>query len=478
MKTCITVEDGARDKRLDMEKADRMSVLFSGTSLVTSRNEGPPANLQQTPDGGCLCYVLRTGFSSSQGSFMQLIEYSTHKLSDGSKETGYALLFLLMFALVAAGYVFQKGMEKGDRTTHELLIKCVIIITATVPKQLPMQMAMAVNTALMGLMKNGVFCTEPFRVPTAGKISHCLFDKTGTITTDQLVPVGVVNMGASNSGEADQLQEGAAVRIEGLKARAELNGKNATVTGHTKEGRVSIELSDGSSLALKPSNCVALAHALCDVAHASIEVAMVLSSCHSMVDVDGVGLVGDPIEMAALRGIGWRYNGSEESCKPGNWEPTEKTLKELEDTLAKMKPDDKKRDDVTTKIASANERIEKSKERAKNCTVSNIQIVQRHHFESGLQRMSVVAKATSKKVDYDGFFCLVKGSPEAIGALLAADAKPEWYDGTYQKMAQEGMRVLALAIRRCPEIKSPKAEELKKTQLGRERTEICWFHCI
>ena len=68
-------------------------------------------------------------------------------------------------------------MEKGDRTTHELLLKAVIIVTSVVPRQLPVQMAMAVNTALMALVKNGILCTEPYRVPHAGKITHCLFDK-------------------------------------------------------------------------------------------------------------------------------------------------------------------------------------------------------------------------------------------------------------------------------------------------------------
>lgn len=60
---------------------------------------------------------------------------------------------LLAFALASAGNVLVKGLEKKDRTTHELLLKCVIIITSVVPRQLPVQMAMAVNTALMSLMK-------------------------------------------------------------------------------------------------------------------------------------------------------------------------------------------------------------------------------------------------------------------------------------------------------------------------------------
>ena len=62
-------------------------------------------------------------------------------------------MILFVFALVAAGYVLKKGLEKGDRTTHELVVKCIIILTSVVPQQLPVQMAMAVNTALMALNK-------------------------------------------------------------------------------------------------------------------------------------------------------------------------------------------------------------------------------------------------------------------------------------------------------------------------------------
>ena len=109
---------------------------------------------------------------------MMMIEFSQQKVSDDSRDTFFALLILLVFALAASGFVFKRGLEKGDRTTHELLLKCVIIVTSVVPRQLPMQTALAVNTALMALMRVGVMCTEPFRVPTAGKIDSILFDKT------------------------------------------------------------------------------------------------------------------------------------------------------------------------------------------------------------------------------------------------------------------------------------------------------------
>jgi len=80
-----------------------------------------------------------------------------------------ALLILFLFALIASGYVLKEGLRKKEKTTHEILLKCVIIITSVVPRQFPMQMAMAVNMALMSLIKNGIFCTEPYRVPFAGK---------------------------------------------------------------------------------------------------------------------------------------------------------------------------------------------------------------------------------------------------------------------------------------------------------------------
>ncbi len=196
-----------------------------------------------------------------------MIEFSQQSVHGDVRETGIALLILLVFALASAAYVMKVGLEKKEKTTHELLLKCVMIITSVIPQQFPMQMAVAVNVALMALMKVnistwtiqfmqpaayclqvGIMCIEPFRVPLAGKVAHCLFDKTGTLTTDQLVPYGVVN--ASSEATPPPV-----VPISGSAAAATL----------------------------------------------------VLAACHSIVSVASPGggestLAGDPIELAALQG--------------------------------------------------------------------------------------------------------------------------------------------------------------------------------
>lgn len=219
-------DDAKQDKaseKLDMNGMHRVHTLFSGTSIITIRSVDGDARSDENaasqlgevvvnkrepriphpPDSGALAYVLRTGFSSSQGALLQMIEFSQQSVTGDSAEIGFALLLLFAFAIAASAYVLKEGLRKKEKTTHEILLKCVIIITSVVPKELPMQMAMAVNMAMMTLTKAGIFCTEPHRVPLAGKISHCLFDKTGTLTTDQLVPVGIIHPMSDSTSDLD-----------------------------------------------------------------------------------------------------------------------------------------------------------------------------------------------------------------------------------------------------------------------------------
>ena len=412
-----TDQANADEATLDVNGQDRVHALFAGTSVVASSAGEAAAvpGVPPTPDGGCLCYVVRCGFSSSQGELMQMIEFSQSQVSDDSRETLWALLLLLCFALAASAYVFKKGLDKGDRTTHELLLRCVIIITSVVPRQLPMQTALAVNTALMALIKAGVYCTEPYRVPFAGKIDAVLFDKTGTLTTDKLVPVSVINPARANSHA------------------------NPATGGPAEQ----------------------------PVGEAQAELAVVLAGCHSLVQVEGVPeLLGDPIETAALGGIAWRYDHATQTARPGDTAATERAIVALQLKLEPPPPPAdaptgltgqplppppplgaQERERTAAELAEAKARLAAAQAKAAACGAASVRILHRHHFSSELQRMSAVVEVTPKGGGAAECRCLVKGSPEAVLLLLAPGAAPEWYMAVYRELAERGMRVLALAYK-------------------------------
>lgn len=282
------------------------------------------------------------------------------------KEVLALLTLLLCFALMSSGYVLHKGLKEGKRSQYELVLRCVLILTSVVPPELPMQTAVAVNTALFALFKASVFCTEPFRIPYAGKVEFALFDKTGTLTTDQLVAVGT--------------WDGSSKKFEKVIPMKETN-KDACV---------------------------------------------VLGACQALVKLSDK-VVGDPIEMAAIHSIGWEYNPTTAKVSPG----------------------------------------------AKSVCCSegelHVQILFRHHFSSRLQRMSVLACIRERNGSSESL-ALVKGSPEAIKKLLAT--VPVGYDSTYRALAEDGMRVLALAKRTLNGQEAEMAHAAARTGKGPAREDV------
>ncbi|KAJ7853494.1 hypothetical protein B0H14DRAFT_2758132 [Mycena olivaceomarginata] len=182
-------------ENLDVDGAHKNAVLFSGTKVLQASaitQNGIPAPLK-TPDGGCLGVVLRTGFGTAQGQLVRTMIFSTERISANNLESFLFIGFLLIFAIAASWYVWTKGIER-DLKKSKLLLDCVLIITSVVPPELPMELSLAVNASLVALSKFAIFCTEPFRIPFAGRVDVCCFDKTGTITAENLVLEGVVGV--------------------------------------------------------------------------------------------------------------------------------------------------------------------------------------------------------------------------------------------------------------------------------------------
>ena len=97
---------------LDINGTDRNSILFGGTKVLqaSATSETPIKEEKETPDGGCVAIVLKTGFGTSQGQLVRTMIFSTERVTANNLESFLFIGFLLIFAIAASAYVWIKGM--------------------------------------------------------------------------------------------------------------------------------------------------------------------------------------------------------------------------------------------------------------------------------------------------------------------------------------------------------------------------------
>ncbi|CAB1107624.1 unnamed protein product [Ectocarpus sp. CCAP 1310/34] len=163
------------------------------------------------------------------GDLRRTIDFGNHGVRQESKDAGFLLAFLLTFAALSSAHVVREGLKSQAVSGFRLLVQ----------------------------------------------VDVCLFDKTGTITSDKL-------------------------RAETLVTPQSLRPNSPPVAvslGHSAR-------SGGTAAGLERPGLAAEA---------------VVGGCHSLMDVDGV-LHGDPLEASALEGIRWKWDALSHTARPDDGE--------------------------------------------------------------------------------------------------------------------------------------------------------------
>eukprot|EP00010_Vexillifera_abyssalis_P006907 CAMPEP_0201549528 /NCGR_PEP_ID=MMETSP0173_2-20130828/5990_1 /ASSEMBLY_ACC=CAM_ASM_000268 /TAXON_ID=218659 /ORGANISM="Vexillifera sp., Strain DIVA3 564/2" /LENGTH=717 /DNA_ID=CAMNT_0047959223 /DNA_START=1 /DNA_END=2151 /DNA_ORIENTATION=+ len=150
------------------------------------------------------------------------------------------------------------GLAMG-RSYYKLFLEASLILTSVIPPELPIELSLAVNASLAALLRKGVFCTEPFRIPFAGRVDVACFDKTGTLTTDRLVLLGIGGLCMVNNN-----------------------------TTNSEKDKFALE---------KPSA-------------SPLETMFVIAGCQSLINTSKTQLIGDSMELISLQSIPFQQKPS------------------------------------------------------------------------------------------------------------------------------------------------------------------------
>lgn len=119
---------------------------------------------------------------------MRKILYATERVTVNSREIFLFIGVLLFFAILSSAVVLYLSLHDPHRNRFKVFLHCVMIVTSVVPPELPMELSLAVTNSLSSLAKDLIFCTEPYRIPLAGRVNMICFDKTGYYIYNILIP--------------------------------------------------------------------------------------------------------------------------------------------------------------------------------------------------------------------------------------------------------------------------------------------------
>jgi E1-E2 ATPase/Cation transporter/ATPase, N-terminus len=212
-------------------------ILYRGSEIVQSMSVSMKKSEHLVSSKHFRCLVLRTGFSSTQGTLFRKMKALNRRAggagegllsSRQQKDLIRLLLILSCSALVASLSVYFNGQSRGW-SDHRLLVQAARIIVSMASPDIKKDITFTVAASSRRLTEEEkVYCTDPSKIAVAGMVTACLFDKTGTISTDRVVAEKAVTISEVKSTQNVTVPSKSADR-EGR------NGSQKGFTPHQKE---------------------------------------------------------------------------------------------------------------------------------------------------------------------------------------------------------------------------------------------------
>jgi hypothetical protein len=241
-------KSGGCDGRLSLEK-HHSHILYRGSEIVQSSASKKPDHVLSATHFRCL--VLRTGFSSTQGQLfrkMKALDKRARGAGQGllsSRQQADLLRLLLVLICSAVGAsisVYRNGQSRGW-SHHRLLVQAARIIVSMASPDIQKDITFTVAASSRRLAKEEkVYCTDPSKIAVAGMVTACLFDKTGTITTDRVVAEKAIIFNEITSGRNATVPSKSADRESGIKPL--MVSAPHQVEGTDLKGRHSVPLTE------------------------------------------------------------------------------------------------------------------------------------------------------------------------------------------------------------------------------------------
>ena len=155
----------------DAPLGDQVTMIFVGTTLVRGKGRA---------------VVVATGKDTELGRLHTLIQGTGPRKTPLERKLDSFGQRILWACLGLSALLFLRGLAKGDRSWHVLLLEAVSLAVAAIPEGLPAITTITLALGMQRMAKRGALVRKLAAVETLGSATVICSDKTGTLTENAM----------------------------------------------------------------------------------------------------------------------------------------------------------------------------------------------------------------------------------------------------------------------------------------------------